>query len=626
LAESLADLHLPGLAELSFTPALHDGKAEKSMLYPTETSTRAIQNLNGIWELAFDPTRSGHTNDYSRIRPEGRIPIAVPGSINEQVTDRAINQSMEWFWYYRSFRVSPLWRGQRILLRIGSATFQAEVFVNGQRIGSHTGGYLPFTFDLTEVVHFDRENELVVRVDNDLSPSTIPQGHVDPAVGGVAAWRPGIVPDVHYDFFPFSGIHRPVQLVAVPESRIESIRLTTEELSGSSARLRIEVETLGAAHQVRVSIPELGFEQVLDLSQENRFDERVRVDGVTPWAPLAAKLYDIDFSVLDTNGAVLDQYIQSFGFRTVEVSGGEVLVNGQPVYLRGFGRHEDITVIGKGESLPHIVKDFNLMKWMGANSYRTSHYPYSEEDLRMADRQGLMVIDEAAANTISFRALEGKPKETAEIYAAHVDHLNELFERDYNHPCVIAWSLGNECETWEPNSVPYFTDLVAHARTLDQSRPITSVVNAKPGECLCSHLFDLICVNRYPAWYGEFGDIGAIKGILKKNFDDYWERFKKPILLSEFGADAITGLHTDMNLMWSEEYQVSYLREALEAAEAHPRVVGAHIWNFADFKVGQHTSRIIYNWKGVLTRDRHPKMAAHMIREWWTNHKPAALD
>jgi beta-glucuronidase len=591
------------------------------MLYPIESHSRAIQDLNGIWQLAFDPDRLGVKKKFHEKRPSDLMEIAVPGSINEQVIDRGMNHSMAWFWYYRSFSVSPLWKGKRMILRFGSATFRAEVFLNGKRLGEHIGGYMPFVFDITEVVQDEGLNELVVRVDNDLSGTTIPQGHLPPSPG-VTAWRPGIVPNVHYDFFPFSGIHRPVQLLAVPETRLENIRLTTTDLKGDTAQLAVAIQTHGDAKCAVVKIPELDVEKTFELS-DGQGGGQVRVAGVTAWAPLAAKLYDVHIHVCQSTGEIADHYIEPFGFRTVEISGSKLKVNGEPVYLRGFGRHEDNNIVGKGQSLPHLVKEYNLMKWVGANSYRTSHYPYSEEDLRMADRRGFLVINEAAANTLSFQAIKGDEAATQALYDAHVDHLNELFTRDYNHPCVIAWSLGNECETWEENSLPYFTDLVAHAKTLDPIRPITAVCNSRPGDDFCFPLFDIICVNRYPAWYGLYGQVEKIQKSLKSEFDNYWKLYKKPILLTEFGADAINGLHNEYNLMWTEEYQVSYLREVLEAAEAHPCVVGAHIWNFADFKVGQHTSRIVHNWKGIFTRERHPKMAAHLVRQWWTGKKPA---
>ena len=593
-------------------------------MYPVISNTRNIQDLNGIWQLSFDSKRQGLKKKYANKRPTETQEIAVPGSINEQVTDREQYLNMDWVWYFRGFHVNPQFTGQRLVLRFGSVTYRAEVFLNGQRLGMHEGGFMPFEFDITDIARFGEENELAVRVDNVLDTTTVPQGNVDSGVGGVASWRPGNLPNVHYDFFPFTGIHRPVQLLAVPETRLENIRLTTHSLKNGKARLEIAVRTTThEASSVEVAISELGLSKVIKL-EDGVGSATVSVADVESWDVLAPKLYDVVCTTYSDNIPV-DTYELPFGFRTIKVKGAKLLIKDKPVYLKGFGRHEDNDIIGKGQSCPHLVKEYNLMKWVGANSFRTSHYPYSEEDMRMADRQGFLVIDEAAANTLSFCALRGKDTETATLLANHKAHLLELFERDHNYACNICWSVGNECETWEENAVPYFKSLTEYARSLDDSRPVTAVINSRARHERCAQFFDILMVNRYPAWYNNHGKPEVIKSELKKEFNDYWTTFKKPIMVTEFGADTIPGLHNEYNLMWTEEYQVSYIREVLEACTADSHVIGAHIWNFADFKVGQHTARIVLNWKGLFTRDRHPKMAAHMVRQWWTGIEPVAL-
>jgi beta-glucuronidase len=322
----------------------------------------------------------------------------------------------------------------------------------------------------------------------------------------------------------------------------------------------------------------------------------------------------------------VDHYRLDFGFRTVRVEGASILLNGEPVFLKGFGRHEDLAVIGKGMNLPFMVKDFNLMRWIGANSFRTAHYPYSEEQMRMADRQGLLVINEAAANTISMCAVNCDADAKQRLLDLHIRHGRELVERDYNHACVIGWSMGNECEMYghfEPDG--YFTKVLRGVKPLDQSRPFTFVSMAASFlheiETMDAEEFDFIAYNAYPGWYFENGRPQSVKVWLDAQFKQLWEVFKKPILLAEFGADALPGLHDEYNLMWTEEYQSELVREFLEFANECPHCCGAHIWNFADFKVGQHTGRIVLNWKGVFTRDRHPKMTAHKVRQMWTGHE-----
>jgi beta-glucuronidase len=237
--------------------------------------------------------------------------------------------------------------------------------------------------------------------------------------------------------------------------------------------------------------------------------------------------------------------------------------------------------------------------------------------LALADREGIIVISETAANTLSMKAVADLAKK-AKLLAEHKRQITELMERDYNFASVLFWSLGNECETYYPEGDDYFPELVRHARTLDNSRPVTMVVNsARAEDERNAHLFDLLMLNTYPSWYVKCGKYEEIDGLLRPFLEGFHAKYKKPILVSEFGADTIPGLHSEYNLMWSEEFQFEMLRRVIDIAEEYPFVFGTHVWNLCDFRVGQHTGRIINNWKGVFTRDRTPKMAAHLLRERW---------
>lgn len=584
------------------------------MLYPLETATRELKSLDGLWRVCFDPERQGLRERYfDGIPRQGALEIAVPGSLNEQLTEREQYLNLDWVWYELRFRVPAAWQGRRIFLRFGAVTYRAEVFVNGQPLASHEGGYTPFEVELTSVAQAGSEQLLVVRVDSLLSATTVPQGGLDPKVGGVAAWRAGNNPDVHWDFFPFMGIHRPVVLYATGSARIASVRLETLALQGSEAKLRARIVVDGAAERVRLRVPELKLEQTRELVG-GVVELDFALSGVEPWSPRQPKLYEVELQ-LESEGAVVDEYSLPFGVRTVRVEGARLLLNGEPLQLRGFGKHEDAPIVGRGLSLPHLVKDLGLLRWVGANSFRTSHYPYAEEALRQADRHGVLVIDETAANTLSMRAVT-EPATRAALLATHRAQIEELVERDANYACVIAWSLGNECET-DCESGDYFGELVRHAKQLDATRPVLFVVNTEPAAERAAHDFDLIGVNLYPAWYQDCGKLDAIAPSIERALTGFWERFKKPILICEFGADAVAGMHSEYPLMWSEEYQAELIERVLDAAARYPYVVGTHVWNFADFKVGQHPGRVMLNHKGVFTRDRTPKMAAHILRRRW---------
>ena len=584
------------------------------MLYPLETATRELKSLDGIWRLCFDPERRGLDGRYfDGIPPERALEIAVPGSINEQLTDRAQYLNLDWVWYELKFRVPASWRGRRVFLRIGAATHRADVYVNGRLLASHEGGFTPIEAELTDALRPGAEQLLVVRVDNLLSATTVPQGGLDPDLGGVAAWRAGNNPDVHWDFFPFMGIQRPVVLYATGAARLSSIRLETLALERGTARLRARVNVDGAAERLRLRVAELGLDEAHEIVPGSH-ELELSLSGVTGWSPAQPKLYEFELS-LEAGGVLLDSYQLPFGMRTLRVEGGQLLLNEEPLLLRGFGKHEDAPVVGRGLSLPHLVKDLGLLRWVGANSFRTSHYPYAEEALRQADRHGILVIDEVAANTLSMRAV-AQPGARAALAAAHRAQIDELIERDFNYACVVAWSLGNECETYL-ESGDYFGQMVRHAKDQDQSRPVLFVLNSEPAAELAAHDFDLIGLNLYPSWYSDCGELEAIAGALERSVRGFWERYRKPILLCEFGADAVAGMHSEYPLMWSEEYQLEMLERVLDAAAAYPYVIGTHVWNFADFKVGQHPGRVMLNHKGVFTRDRAPKLAAHALRRRW---------
>lgn len=587
------------------------------MLYPVRTETRETSSLSGIWQVAYDFDEIGLRENWAAHPPQDRLEEAgVPGSLNEQSADRQRYLHMGSVWYYRRFYLPRGWRGQRVVVRFGSANYRAEVFVNSARLGSHETGYTPFEFELPAEC-FEGENLLCVRVDNRLDATTIPQGELDFKLGGLAALRPGNFPNVHYDFFPFSGLQRAVTLYTTGPAFLRDTRWTTLQVGDHTATGTATFRVGGKADTLRVRIAEIGWETEVALEDGLGMLD-FELTGVTPWAPGSPKLYDIEMRVLQGSD-VLDHYVLPFGFRTVAVDRNRFLVNGEPVYLRGFGKHEDFHVLGRGLSEALICKDNNLLQWTGANSYRTSHYPYAEEWLQSADRQGILVIDETAANTLSLLAVNDDPAKRAKLLANHKAHIAELIARDANHACVIAWSLGNECEMQKKHSQGYFTEITDYARTLDASRPITCVACYLPDgdEDLEMEAFDFLAYNLYVGWYGACGQYEKIGPRVKEVLDDFTGRYDKPMLYSEFGADTFPGEHSLYELQWSEEFEQRYMGEFITAADGHPRCLGTHVWNFADFRVGQHFTRPLLNWKGVFTREREPKAAAHTLRRLW---------
>ncbi|HEY5037947.1 MAG TPA: glycoside hydrolase family 2 TIM barrel-domain containing protein, partial [bacterium] len=259
-----------------------------------------------------------------------------------------------------------------------------------------------------------------------------------------------------------------------------------------------------------------------------------------------------------------------------------------------------------------IRKDYEIMKWIGADSFRTTHYPYSDEMMNLADRLGFLVIDETPAVGLFF-----KKDGLAKRLKLCRQYTREMIERDKNHPSVILWSLANEPHSHRPAAKGFFKNLAHLARSLDRTRPVTlvSYIGVKEESF---RFLDVVCVNRYFGWYSEPGDLDKAIPRLSKDLDAIHKRFKKPVLVTEFGADAMPGCHTDPPEMFTEEYQAKMITGYLEVLNRKPYVACAHVWNLCDFKTGQATHRPNgMNYKGVFTRDRKPKLAAHALKRIW---------
>lgn len=605
------------------------------MLYPQQNDRRNLLDLSGFWDFQLDPTEVGEREGWINGLASPRQ-IAVPASWNEQFQDT--RDYLDTAWYARRFYVPQGWQGQDVFLRVGSANYAAKAWVNGQFVGAHEGGHLPFALNVTDRIVWDKENLVAIQVEGKLTPTRVPPGNV--SRGGVGAFMAGY-PNTSFDFFPYTGIQRPVILYAVPKKRIEDVTVVTDivNAAGIDAKSIVNVLVEQAGGNVSGQIALTGkvvlqgeggtFEADLTFTG-NKASATLVVPGARLWCPDDPYLYRLTIT-LNEGHSVIDRYALEVGIRTVAVEGTQILLNGKPIFLTGFGRHEDFPIHGRGLNMPVIVKDYALLKWIGANSYRTSHYPYSEEQMAMADRTGILVIDEIPAVGLFFE--DGEENIATRLKQCQ-QQMRELVARDKNHPSVIMWSVANEPmsanmmrrfaggddgggDVNAPGTA-FFKEMFELIRALDPSRLVTLVgMMGAPTEWLAPS--DVVCINRYWGWYTQSGQIDAGAQFLAQELDGLHAQLGKPIVITEFGADTIAGAHSDPPEMWSEEYQVEFLRAYLDVAAERPFVAGLHVWNFADFKTGQGTRRAGgLNLKGVFTRDRRPKMAAHLLRERWT--------
>ena len=577
------------------------------MLYPKMNGFREVIGLSGFFDFKLDPDNVGEEENWQKGVESSRS-IGIPGSWNEQFIDT--RDYLGPTWHFKKFYVPSSWKEKLVWFRIGAANYYAKVWINGKFIGEHEGGYLPFQFEVTDKVTFGKENFLSVKVDNQLSPERVPPGNI-PEEEHPRSVRQRSYPDVNFDFFPYGGIHRPVYLFCTPLDYIEDIAVTTS-IEGKKGLIKYRITKKGG--EAKEAFIHLGDENTrLDQKTEfrgNMAEGQLTIDEATFWSPDNPHLYEMVVELLSPEGAPNDEYTLSIGIRTIEVKNDRLYLNGEPIFLKGFGKHEDFPIIGKGLSLPLIAKDYSLMKWIGANSFRTSHYPYSEEMMNMADKEGFLVIDEIPAVGLFFGKGNKRRLSLCKQY------LRELIARDKNHPSVIMWSIANEPHSTKPEAKEFFRQLYQHTKKLDPSRLVTLVSMFGLKEEALAYV-DVICLNRYYGWYTEPGQLDRASHKLSRELDALYQTYKKPILLSEFGAGAIAGVHAHPAELFSEEYQAELIQKYCEVIESKPYMVGEHVWCFADFKTAQVAYRVALNRKGVFTRTRQPKLAAHILRKIW---------
>ena len=596
---------------------------EHSMLYPKTTLTRRRISMDGMWKFHLDERSVGENEGWIDGIP-GEEMIPVPASFQDFYTEKDIREYTGDFWYETDFFVPGEWEGREILLRFGAATHRASVYVNGILITEHEGGFLPFSAKVTTVVRYDSYNKVVVKVNNELNCTNLPCGETITLPNGKKMSKP------YFDFFNYAGLQRSVYLLALPGESIVDFDLDYA-IHGKNAEVSYQIRTNGE-HAVQLALFDAKGHCV---AQKDGKEGVLYVENARLWQGRNVYLYRLRIRIMDGE-ELIDEYEQEIGIRTVKVEGTDILINGEPVYLKGFGKHEDSDIVGRGFSIGIMKRDFELMKWIGANSFRTSHYPYSEEIYQMADREGFLIIDEVPAvgmfqSLMNFmEASTGKQtaffkKETTPVLLkAHLRAIEEMIARDKNHPSVVAWSLLNEPETTNEAAVPYFKEVFDLANKLDmQKRPRTFalIMNSLPDTCKCYQFSDIIALNRYYGWYMKGGyEISVAEELFRKEMNAWKEKkLNKPFIFTEYGADTLASEHKLPSVMWSQEYQDEYLKMTHEVFDSYDFIKGEQIWNFADFQTTEGIMRVNGNKKGVFTRQRQPKDIAYKLKERWEN-------
>ncbi|XP_058802755.1 beta-glucuronidase-like [Phymastichus coffea] len=588
------------------------------LLYPRESETREVKSLDGFWEFlvpAADDPQQGHARAWyaQELSKAGKTTqMPVPSSYNDITTSSELRDHVGPVWYERTFFAPAAWSDRRVFLWFGSVNYYAQVWLNGDYMASHEMGHLPFEIEVTSKVLYGGKNRLTVAVDNVLVQTSVPQGRIADVESDNGTIK---VQTYSFDFFNYAGIHRPVLLHAKPNVYIEDITVTTEVINNIGlVNYKVDVAGLRSSenYSCDVNLVDNHGNRVAKSVLDGK-EGVVKVHSPKLWWPRSLSdepgyLYSLEI-ILSASNDVKDIYRLPFGIRSLKWTESSLLINDKPTYLYGFGRHEDSAIRGRGLDLPTVARDYELLKWIGANAYRTSHYPYSDEVLDLADRLGFLVIDECPSVDTENYSLA--------LMRRHQDSLSELIRRDKNRPSVIMWSIANEPRTRYSEAGPYFKQIARHTKQVDPTRPITMAIATKPDDDYAGNYIDIISFNRYHAWYSNPGRIDTITKNVVTEAQKWHNKYNKPVIMTEYGADTIPGLHELPEYIWSEEYQIQIMSnhfKAFDQLREQGFFIGEFIWNFADFRTAQTYTRVGGNKKGVFTRDRQPKMVAHHIR------------
>lgn len=595
------------------------------MLYPILTPSRLLSDLSGVWDFQLDNGHGFEEKWYASPLKEP-MTMPVPASYNDLKEGVDFRDHYGWVFYQRKISIPAFAKSQRIVLRCAAVTHHAKVYLNGELLCEHRGGFLPFEVEITEKLRDGADNLLTIAVDNVIDYTTLPVGGKSDMMAGMAGMGGSASQkqknNPNFDFFNYCGITRPVKIYTTPKAYIDDITLVPE-VNGTEAKLTYSVDVVGEGDCL-VQVFDREGNQV---AQSQGTQGVLNIPNVHLWQPMNAYLYDVRVTFGE------DVYTLPYGVRTVKVEGTKFLINGRPFYFKGYGRHEDTFPNGRGMNLPMNTKDMSIMKWQGANSFRTSHYPYSEEMMRLCDEEGFVVIDETTAVGLNLQFGGGAnfngqkvgtfdKEHGVQTQEHHKEVIRDLISRDKNHACVVMWSIANEPDSAAEGAYEYFAPLYALARELDpQKRPCTLVsvqIATSPETDCSSKLSDVICLNRYYGWYFGGPDLEGAEKALRSELDQ-WKKIGKPVIFTEYGADTVMGFHDITPVMYTEEYQVEYYKMNNRVFDQYDFVIGEQAWNFADFATSQSMLRVQGNKKGLFTRDRKPKLAAHYFKERWNN-------
>lgn len=565
--------------------------------FMTNVPGRKVKSLNGKWTVLVDPIGNGdwrqvwkeqkpeRKSDFIEYSFDGCPLFNVPSDFNSQMPELTFFEGT--VWYKKVFDAGTF--NGRLFLHFGAVNYTANVFLNGERIGSHEGGYTPFQFEITDKVKAGR-NTIIVKANNQRKKDGIP--------------------GLGYDWMNYGGITRDVNLIYTSKTYIDDYFIQLKKSSMNEVCGWIKVDGSSESELVTVSIPELNIKYKAHTDNNGLAQVEFK-SKFELWSPSNPKLYDVTITCNS------DTITEQIGFRSIEVSGAKILLNGKPIFLRGVNIHEENPIrLAKAYSESDAITLLTWAKELGCNFVRLAHYPHNEHMVRLTEKMGIMVWDEIPVyQHIEFSnpAVPGKIR----------NMLEEMIARDRNRCSVFVWCISNETYADTPDRTKVLIEMGKECKKLDSTRPNTSVINDQGynnntfnvWDTLYNY-FDIISINEYLGWYVPFqGKPSEVKWNMVNN--------SKPVIISEFGGEALYGSNygpKDEANYWSEEYQENIYKNQVEMFSTIPNLAGVCPWILFDYRSLGRMHPVYqsgWNRKGLLSDRGERKKAWYIMNDYY---------
>lgn len=591
---------------VSFFGLSQTGSSQEHLTLVNNVEGRTKTSLNGQWQILIDPYENGFFDYRLKENPNGFFKNAKPKSKQELieydfVKSDYLNVPGDWnsqreklllyegtIWYQKDFDYDISDSNKRIFIYFGAVNYQSYIYFNGEKIGEHEGGFTPFSIEITGKI-LAKDNNIVVKVDNKR--------------------RPDGVPTVNTDWWNYGGITRDVYLVETKNNFIQNYTVQLKKGAVNAISGTVNLNKEASNSKVRLLIPELKINQTLSVSGNSaNFEIKTKPNL---WSPSNPKLYQVQL-VFES-----DTLTDKIGFRTIETKNHDILLNGISIFLKGISIHEEIPErVGRANGYDDARLLLGRAKELGCNYVRLAHYPHNEAMLKVADELGLLVWSEIPVYwTIHYWDIAVLEKAKSQLAA--------MVKQNINRASVIIWSMANETPLSKERN-DFIRSLCDFTRSLDNSRLLsaaleihngtnnTNVLNDPIGEYL-----DVLGCNEYIGWY----DGKLPESALLKNWATI---YNKPVVISEFGGEALYGLHGAKNEKWTEEYQEDLYINQLEMLSKIPFLRGMSPWILADFRSPRrqlHGIQDMWNRKGVLSDKGFKKKAWYILHDYYQGLK-----